>query len=417
MIDNEIENGISREIQRTTPDILDSLIDELGLDANMASANADHFSAMQSSTTINESSLDATPVSAGAAPANEPKRTKRWRIAALPIAAAVILVAIGVFAWPTFHQGVYAVVGLDVNPSIEISIDSKERVLSARTVNDDASAVLDGLSLEGTDLNTACYAVIGSMLVKGYLRAGSNSILLSISSSDGDSGKALEREVAENLDSYLQDSDVGVSILGQYIQETDELEQFASENKISFGRAGLIKKLLDLGTLQADETSLLKLSTQELILLAQERNVEAETSIGSSDTSEYISKDKAVSIALEDAGVQDADTNSVEVEFDCEDNILVYEVEFPGQGGFWEYVINARTGEILSGVSVPIYDADGDDDDWDDDGDEADDDDDDADDWDDDNDSDDSDDWDDDNDDDDGDGWDDDDGGDDHDDD
>ena len=405
MNDSEIESGISREIKRTTPDILDSLMNELGLDANLDSASAvepnaaqvfanvdepaatqvfaivDESDATQTSTSMEESSLVANPASASTRLTNEPKRTKKWRIAVLPIAAAVILVAIGIVAWPNFNRDVYAVVGLDVNPSIEISVDSNERVLSAKAVNDDASVVLEGLDLEDADLNTACYAVIGSMLVKGYLKADSNSILVSISSSDGDSGKTLERKVAENLDSYLQDSDVDVSILGQYIQESDELERFASENGISLGKAGLIKKLLDLGTLQADEASLLKLSTQELILLARERNVEAETSIGTSDTSEYITKDKAISIALKDAGIQGADAHNVEVEFDCEDSILVYEVEFPGQGGFWEYVINARTGEILSGLAVPVYDAD--DDGWDDEDDDVDDADDDDNDWDD----------------------------------
>ena len=334
---NDIENSIRNGVNETTPDLLDDLMGELNLQqSNIAAADG-------SATTTLEPGLPANMTSARSA-----RRVRKWYWATLPAAAMLILVAVGIFTAGNLNREAFAVVGLDVNPSIELSVDDHERVLSAEALNDDASAVLDGLKLEGTDLNTACHAVVGSMLVKGYLRTDSNSILVSIRALDEQAGKELEQRLSKNLNSYLENSEVAVAILGQYVKDDEELASFADEQGISLGKAWLIRKLLASGSANMSEGSLLKLSTQDLILLAQERKVEAETSLGSSDTSAYIGKDKAADIALKDVGVPKEKAANVQVEFDCEDGALIYEVEFAADGIAYEYDLDARTGKILS---------------------------------------------------------------------
>ena len=50
---------------------------------------------------------------------------------------------------------------------------------------------------------------------------------------------------------------------------------------------------------------MVKLSTQELILLGQEKNLASENSYGKANTSKYIDKEKALAIAMDAAGVGD----------------------------------------------------------------------------------------------------------------
>ena len=366
MNSNDIETSIRNGIRETTPDLLDGLMDELGLQP-------------EASPTMDGANVG---LPANVVPLPSARRPRNWLRAIIPAAAILILVAVGFFAAGNMNRETFAVVGLDVNPSIELSVDDRERVISANALNDDAATVLDGLQLQGTDLNTACHAVVGSMLVNGYLRPDSNSILVSIQASDEQAGKALEQRISKNLNSYLENSEVAVAILGQYVNDDEQLARFADAQGISLGKAWLIQKLLAMPNTKMNEASLLKLTTQDLILLAQERKVEADTSIGTSDTSAYISKDKAADIALADATVSRDNAAGLQVEFDCEDGALIYEVEFSAGGTNYEYDIDARTGKVVSNETEAADPGDGDgenagaytedDDDLDDDSDERD---------------------------------------------
>ena len=62
----------------------------------------------------------------------------------------------------------------------------------------------------------------------------------------------------------------------------------------------------------------------------------------------YIGKEKAKSIALEHASVEEKDTMGVDIDFDIEEGILVYEVDFETNKYEFEYDINASTGEIVN---------------------------------------------------------------------
>ena len=297
-------------------------------------------------------------------------------------AAAFILLVGGVTVWNNINAKVLAVVDIDVNPSIELSINGKEKVVEATAVNEDGKAILDDMDLKGSDVKTACNAIVGSMLTKGYLNDKSNSILLSVSSGDQAKGQAIEAELSDGINSYIGSSSITPAVLGQYVEDSDDLKKFATNNGISTGKAQLIRSLLETGGTRMTEDSLLSLSTQELIVLGQERNVDGGTMHGEAYTGEYIGYESALAAALGHAGLDSSQVSGTEVEMDCENGVIVYEVDFKYGGQEYEYEINASTGEIMvSDVDVDDDQDDNDsDDDTDDDRDDADDDQDDADD-------------------------------------
>lgn len=356
---DDIERSIMRGVREMRPDMLDTLMDELGLEAQAPcgeatiaeTRNQDGLEGV--SCRKPEFAREENPCVYGEADAervlsrSRPYRAKRWFQVGLS-AAAVLIIAVGILSVTIRGSQTFAVVGLDVNPSIEIAIDDGERVIHADALNVEAEAILDDVDLEGASLNTACYAVLGSMLTKGYISSDSNSILVSVCSSNNLKGKEIEQRLSEDLNAFMEGSEVEVAILGQYVEDSEELENFAAERGISLGKAWLVKKLLAADSANQIESSLLKLSTQELILLAQEKNIDAETSIGTSDTSQFISKEDAVAIALRKAGVMEKDALAIGVEFDCEDGKLVYEVDFLADDCGYEYVIDARLGTVIS---------------------------------------------------------------------
>ena len=365
MIDNnEIEKRLASALNAAAPDMLDELMAELDL-------NEKPEPSMREKLADGEQDRYKKAV----------VRIRTFRTL-MSCAAAFILLVGGFTVWNNINAKVLAVVDIDVNPSIELSINGKEKVVEATAVNEDGKAILDDMDLKGSDVKTACNAIVGSMLTKGYLNDKSNSILLSVSSGDQAKGQAIEAELSDGINSYIGSSSITPAVLGQYVEDSDDLKKFATNNGISTGKAQLIRSLLETGGTKMTEDSLLSLSTQELIVLGQERNVDGGTMHGEAYTGEYIGYESALAAALSHAGMDSSQVSGTEVEMDCENGIIIYEVEFKYGGQDYEYEINASTGEIMvSDVDVDDDQDDNDsDDDTDDDRDDADDDQDDADD-------------------------------------
>ena len=84
-------------------------------------------------------------------PAHSRIRFRNWSLAA----AACLCVIIGSGAgYNVYRNGkIDSIIGIDVNPSVELSINRKNKVLNAVPLNDDAVEILEGMELKGVDLN------------------------------------------------------------------------------------------------------------------------------------------------------------------------------------------------------------------------------------------------------------------------
>ena len=79
---------------------------------------------------------------------------------------------------------VESVIGIDVNPSIELSVNRNDKVLKAEPLNSDAEEILDNMDLEHVDVDIAVNALIGSMVRHGYLSDLDNAILVTVANDD-----------------------------------------------------------------------------------------------------------------------------------------------------------------------------------------------------------------------------------------
>ncbi len=415
MTDIEVEEQLAEEIKAETPDILDSLMKEISA-ADLLPIKTSSDDQKKADQDLDLTAADEPTAETAALEQNREKvqivkpadRAKNGRLLFYRMfagIAAALVIFIGAGVLMNEQRRTVAVVGLDVNPSIELSVNKSEHVVGADALNEDAEKMLAGMDLKGSDVNTACDALIGAMIMNGYLTKDSNSMLVSVRSNDPLTGRKLEKSVSERLSRFVENYEVAAAIMGQYVEDDDQVAEVAERNGISKGKAWLIMKLLDSGSKHFTEDSLSRLTTQELILLGQNRDAFTEEQHGEASTSKYVGEKKATNAALKHAGIKRADAAGIICEFDCDDGMIIYDVEFTAGGLEYEYDIDAVTGKVIksekeaaegswSGSGSGYTDDDDrydDDDDRDDDDDDRDDDDDDRDDDDDDRDDDDDD--------------------------
>ena len=94
--------------------------------------------------------------------------------------------------------------------------------------------------------------------------------------------------------------------------------------------------------------SLAPLSVNEIALIAESRHLttQAVTQTGTASTKAYITAEEAQNAALAHAGIAESSVAQLEIEFDSEDGLMVYEVEFYSGNKEYDYEIDASTGSI-----------------------------------------------------------------------
>lgn len=274
------------------------------------------------------------------------KKLKRWIIGVS--AAAVMALAVGLGFSGYRYYSVDTVIGIDVNPSIELKINKNETVIDAVALNSDAEVILDEMKLSGVDYNVAVNALIGSMLKNGYIDELKNSILISVDNADAQKSAELEERLMKEINEILSGSSVEPALLAQSVSGDAQLEELAAKYNISLGRASLIQKICD-----ADPTktfdALAQLSVNDLYLLAESKSVSSSgvLSQGSPSAGAYISADDAKSAALSHAGVSADSAEFISYEMDFDDGRMIYEIEFLAGGVKYEYEIDAESAAVI----------------------------------------------------------------------
>ena len=264
---------------------------------------------------------------------------RKWTILVAACLAVVLLAGGGVLYQQA--NAVASVVSLDVNPSIELKVNSSEKVLVCTPLNDDAKAILadmgEGADLKGAKLDVAVNAIVGSLVRNGYLSSISSAIMISVEDKNADRAQKLQQELASAVDVALQTGESKASVLTQTVQQNAELDQQARENNISTGKAALVNRVLALN-------SALKFEELAAISVGELKDL-----IESGAPAMPIGKDKALDIAVKAFGnTTSAQISYSEVDAELDETPAHYEVEIITQSGEeFEYKIDAYTGVIL----------------------------------------------------------------------
>ena len=170
-------------------------------------------------------------------------------VAAVAVLAVFVYFIAGGFFGNNSGKGsagnVDSVIMLDVNPSISISIDESEKVLSVDPKNDDARKVLGDMDLINVDLDVAVNALIGSMLQNGYLDEIHNSILVSVENSNEARSEQIREKVAAAINKCMNSDHLNGAVLSQTVSnQNNELKTLSEKYNISLGKAQLINEII-----------------------------------------------------------------------------------------------------------------------------------------------------------------------------
>ena len=344
MTDHELEQRIRAAVEHATPDRLDEILSSCG-QQNIVT-----------NTPVCRARTDGQTEGAIIYMSERKNQNSRFggvkkSLTAIAAAAAMFVLCFGGYSLSQKNAApvVDSVVMLDVNPSLSLSVDAEEKVLSAEALNEDAEKVLGSMELKDTSLEVAVNAIIGSMVQKGYLGDLQNAILVSVENDDATRGEALQKKVAEAIANAAQNGSLDAAVLSQLISSNDAaLAELAKQYDISLGKAALIHEVIaQVPTLTFED--LAPMAINEIALIAASKNVSSESvaQSGAASNKAYIAQEQALNVVYKHAGVAAEDIVKLEMEFDSKGGTMIYEVEFETTTKKGEYEIKATTGAIL----------------------------------------------------------------------
>ena len=329
MNNKEISKRLSRAVVKETPDMFDKILlsceNEKGAKQNMK---------------IHE----VAPVE----DVIKVNKKKKYGFAKVAVAFVTVM-AIYMVPMGYNHFSVDSVIGIDVNPGIEIRTNNSERVLSVTPLTGDAIVVLDGMDLKNVDLDVAINALVGSMLKNGYVSEIKNSILITVENSDTQKGAQLQERLANEIDSLLSAHALNAAVISQTVSEDERLRALAIEHNISIGKVALIDLLVSQDNrLKFEDLAKLNINEINLLIVARHTNLEGVIVSGQASSGAYVGDERAKEIAFQHAGVNASEATMVRLKLDYDDGQMVYELEFDTSGANYEYEIDALSGEVRS---------------------------------------------------------------------
>ncbi len=311
-----IEERLKREIDESTPDVLEGIL-----------------------SSCKERKRDMTMK----------KQRKILPIVAAAASFALIFgVVFGVMVYNN-SNAVDSVVSIDVNPSVELKLNKKEKVVSLSAVNDDGMQILKDADVVGMTAESAVETLLSEMTDKGYIDADKNSVLISVQNKDKESADKLSEKLLDSAYRSMGEKNGKGAVIAQTLTENeDSARRIAEEYGLSHGKAKLITKIMEKDSLLTPD-KLAGLHMNDLNLLIQQNGIELDEvkHKGNASDATYITADAAKLSALVEAGLTEENVTKLKVKMDCEHRVMVYEVEFTFDGVEYEYEIHATTGGIL----------------------------------------------------------------------
>lgn len=132
---------------------------------------------------------------------NERRTIKASKLRVLVAAAAAFVILLGgtsAYAYST----PYSYVSVDVNPSIELTLNMFDRVLSVSAVNEDGAEVLSQIdlnALNNQNINNAITSIVNEISKEGYFEGGEGGIIIATASKDPDKADNLAVELSDTV--------------------------------------------------------------------------------------------------------------------------------------------------------------------------------------------------------------------------
>ena len=164
-----------------------------------------------------------------------------------------IALVLSVLAISSLGGGVYAhakttpvaYVSVDINPSIELSVNTFDQVISAEAYNEDGKKVLEDTNLVNSDVDDAVKNIITKAVSDGYIKEDGTSAVEITTATDKDNvATKLDESLKQIADKSLEENNIEATVETQNVAlaRRDEARTLG----ITPGKLNLIQKLQEL---------------------------------------------------------------------------------------------------------------------------------------------------------------------------
>jgi hypothetical protein len=156
-------------------------------------------------------------------------------------AAAFVILSVGTWA----YASPYSYVSLDVNPSIEFTVNRFDRVLSVKAVNDDGEEILQEISLDDLENKTIEDAItntVKQISEQGYFDGTiEGGLVITTSGKDEDKAEELAQELQNTVEEEINENgdDVVVEAYSVGLERVEEARALG----VTPGKLNLVEKL------------------------------------------------------------------------------------------------------------------------------------------------------------------------------
>lgn len=209
-----------------------------------------------------------------------PFKVQTKRVFAGTVALLFVLLAIISAFIPVLYREQYTTLSIDINPSLELTLDQNQTVIKTEAINADAASLLSQVTLLGTNLNLAMERLLNKATENGYLLEGQeNAVLFAVKNKNSNIKNKVQEALNRKTNSYFTEHNMaGGAIFEEYKnelkQEFDELKNsFEDDVNISPAKYLYIKRIIErFPNLAGYEEHLAKMGVSQLNkLLTQEK--------------------------------------------------------------------------------------------------------------------------------------------------
>ncbi len=153
--------------------------------------------------------------------------------------AAIVLLTIGsMLGWSSWQTPVaVAMLSVDINPSLEIALDKRAHIISAKAKNEDALKLLQGVNLKGQTLTIAMNRLVSRAVELHFLNEERNWIVLGLT--EGSAGKTTKQSDFAGVDSQALQSGLNEVAASKGLGLQVVMFKLTSQEKQEAQKAGL----------------------------------------------------------------------------------------------------------------------------------------------------------------------------------
>ena len=162
-----------------------------------------------------------------------------WRM--IPIAAVLLLVMTVTLTGVGLYSTEYETVYIDINPSVELSVNRFERVIDVTYLNADAEDCFDTLALTNKGIERSIELIVDALDQDGYLEA-QDTLYIGVSGKGTSQTEKLLKKVSECAERAQANKGYAVEVRGASI--TNEEKQAAKDMGVSPNKYRMIEEII-----------------------------------------------------------------------------------------------------------------------------------------------------------------------------